>query len=354
MLKEIHERPRAIRQTLSGRIDIFAGDVNLELDPDDAALRAFDTVEIVACGTSYHAGLYAKQRFERFVDLRVDVTLASEFDVDDHVDTARTLAVAISQSGETADTLSATRSSTAAGMPRLAITNTVGSTLTREVDDSLYIRAGPEIGVAATKTFVSQVVTLGLLTVHLGRVRDALTAEQAGDLLESLRSLPDAIQHVLDDNQHILQVADRYNDGEGFFFIGRRVVHPVALESALKLKETAYVHAEGFAAGELKHGPLALVTERTPVIALLTDYSAREETLSNVREVRSRGAPVIGLSSDPEVERVCETVIEVPETGVFEPLVANVALQLFAYHIADSKGRSIDKPRNLAKSVTVE
>ena len=239
-------------------------------------------------------------------------------------------------------------------MPRLAITNTVGSTLTREVDDSLYIRARPEISVAATKTFVSQVVTLGLLTVHLGRVRDALTAEQAGDLLESLRSLPDAIQHVLDDNQHILQVADRYNDGEGFFFVRRRVVHPVALESALKLKGIAYVHAEGFAAGELKHGPLALVTERTPVIALLTDYSAREETLSNVREVRSRGAPVIGLSSDPEVERVCETVIEVPETGVSEPLVANVALQLSAYHIADSEGRSIDKPRNLARSVTVE
>jgi glucosamine--fructose-6-phosphate aminotransferase (isomerizing) len=354
MLKEIHEQPQATRQALSGRIDELAGEVDLDLDLDDAALRAFDTVEIVACGTSYHAGLYAKRLFERFTDLRVDVTLASEFEVGDHVDTARTLAVAITQSGETADTLSAMRAATAVGMPSLAVTNTVGSTITREVDDTVYIRAGPEIGVAATKTFVSQVATLGLLTVHLGRTRDALTAEQAADLLASLRSLPDAIQWVLDDDRHISRVADEYADGEAFFFIGRQLAHPVALESALKLKEIAYVHAEGFAAGELKHGPLALVTERTPVIAVLTDYSARGETLSNVKEVQSRRAPVIGVASGSDGKRVCDAVIEVPQTGVFEPLVGNVALQLFAYHIANRKGRSIDKPRNLAKSVTVE
>ncbi len=354
MLKEIHEQPHALRQTLSGRVDTLSGTVDLDLGLDDAVLRAFDAVEIVACGTSYHAGLYAKQLLERFADLRVDVTLASEFDVGTHVDTARTLAVAVSQSGETADTLSAIRSATAAGMPSLAVTNTVGSTITREVDDVLYIRAGPEIGVAATKTFVSQVVALGLLTVHLGRTRNVLTADRATELLRDLRSLPEAIQDVLDDDQYISRVADRYADGEAFFFIGRQVGHPVALESALKLKEISYDHAEGFAAGELKHGPLALVTDRTPVIALLTDYSAREETLSNVKEVQSRGAPVVGVSSDADVERTCETVIEVPDAGVFEPLVANVALQLFAYHIANSKGRPIDKPRNLAKSVTVE
>ena len=354
MLKEIHEQPHALRQALSGRLDTLAGDVRLDLDLDDAVLRAIDTVEIVACGTSYHAGLYAKHLLERFADLRVDVTLASEFDVGGHVDTARTLAMAISQSGETADTLSAIRAATAAGMPSLAITNTVGSTITREVDDSVYIRAGPEIGVAATKTFVSQVVTLGLLTVHLGRTRDALTADRASALLEAIRSLPDAIQDVLDGDQYISRVADRYADGAAFFFIGRQIGHPVALESALKLKEISYDHAEGFAAGELKHGPLALVTEETPVIALLTAHSAREETLSSVREVQSRSAPVVGLSSDPDAEQICETTIEVPEAGVFEPLVANVALQLFAYHVADSKGRSIDKPRNLAKSVTVE
>jgi glucosamine--fructose-6-phosphate aminotransferase (isomerizing) len=354
MLKEIHEQPHALRQTLSGRTDLLSGTTQLDLGLDDAVIRAIDTVEIVACGTSYHAGLYAKHLLERFANLRVDVTLASEFDVGSHVDTARTLAVAVSQSGETADTLSAIRSATAAGMPSLAITNTVGSTITRTVDDALYIRAGPEIGVAATKTFVSQVVTLGLLTVHFGRTRDALTADQATELLRNLRSLPEAIQDVLDDNQYISRVADRYADGEAFFFIGRQVAHPVALESALKLKEISYDHAEGFAAGELKHGPLALVTDRTPVIALLTDCSAHEETLSNVKEVQSRGAPVIGLSSKSDVETVCETAIEVPASGVFESLVANVALQLFAYHIANSKGRSIDKPRNLAKSVTVE
>jgi glucosamine--fructose-6-phosphate aminotransferase (isomerizing) len=354
MLKEIHEQPQALRQALSGRLDELSGEVDLELGLDDAVLRAFETVEIVACGTSYHAGLYAKYLLERFADLRVDVTLASEFEVGDHVDTARTLAIAVSQSGETADTLSAIRTATAAGMPSLAVTNTVGSTITREVDDALYIRAGPEIGVAATKTFVSQVVTLGLLTVHLGRTRDALTADRASELLRSVRSLPDAIQDVLDDDRYISRVADRYADGDAFFFIGRRLGHPVALESALKLKEISYDHAEGFAAGELKHGPLALVTEDTPVVALLTDHAGYEETLSNVREVQSRGAPVVGLSSSPDAESVCETTVSVPEAGVFEPLVANVALQLFAYHIANSKGRSIDKPRNLAKSVTVE
>jgi glucosamine--fructose-6-phosphate aminotransferase (isomerizing) len=354
MLKEIHEQPRALRQTLSGQVDTLSGTVDLGLCLDETVLRAIDTVEIVACGTSYHAGLYAKHLLERFADLRVDVTLASEFDVADHVDTARTLAVAVSQSGETADTLSAIRAATAAGMPSLAVTNTVGSTITRKVDDALYIRAGPEIGVAATKTFVSQVVTLGLLAVHVGRVRDALTADGASDLLGTLRSLPDAIQDVLDGDRHISRIADRYADGEAFFFIGRQVAHPVALESALKLKEISYDHAEGFAAGELKHGPLALVTEETPVVALLTDYSAPEETLSNVKEVQARGAPVVGLSTDSDAGASCETVIGVPEAGVFEPLVANVALQLFAYHVADSKGRAIDKPRNLAKSVTVE
>ncbi len=354
MLKEIHEQPQALRQALSGRVDALSGEVDLDLGLDDAVLRAFDTVEIVACGTSYHAGLYAKHLLERFANLRVDVTLASEFEVGPHVDTARTLAIAVSQSGETADTLSAIRAATAAGMPSLAITNTVGSTITREVDDAVYIRAGPEIGVAATKTFVSQVVTLGLLTVHLGRTRDALTADRASELLREIRSLPDALQDVLDDDAYISRVADRYADGEAFFFIGRQVAHPVALESALKLKEISYDHAEGFAAGELKHGPLALVTEDTPVLAFLTDYSGSEETVSNVKEVQSRGAPVVGLSSDRGHETACETLIEVPEVGVFEPLVANVALQLFAYHVANSKGRSIDKPRNLAKSVTVE
>ena len=354
MLKEIHEQPRALRQALSGRVDALSGAVDLDVDLSRGFLRNLSEIQIVACGTSYHAGLYAKRLFEAYADIRVTVEIASEYAFDGGSDPRDTLVVAVTQSGETADTLSAIRRAVAAGARTLSVTNTVGSTVTRDVDETVYIRAGPEIGVAATKTFASQVATLALIAVHFGRVRGTLTSDAAGDVLSSLRRLPGAVQSVLDTDATIREIAEAHAAGEAFFFIGRGLGYPVALESALKLKEISYDHAEGFAAGELKHGPLALVTPETPVIALLTDGTRPSETLNNVKEVASRGAPVIGVSTIDDAETFCDDVIDLPSAGQMEPLVATVALQLFAYHIANLKGRPIDKPRNLAKSVTVE
>jgi glucosamine--fructose-6-phosphate aminotransferase (isomerizing) len=354
MLKEIHEQPQALRQSLSGRVDELAGEVDLDLDLPREVLRRVDHIELVACGTSYHASLYARELLETHADVTVSASLASEYHVHDGVNPDRTLAIAVTQSGETADTLSAIRRASDVGMHTAAITNTVASTVTREVDDTVYIRAGPEIGVAATKTFVSQVATLALFTVELGRVRNALSPDEAGRLLEDLHDLPGAVQDVLDADPEIERLARKFADSDSFFYIGRRYGYPVALESALKLKEISYDHAEGFAAGELKHGPLALVTPETPVIALLTEGTRPEETLNNVKEVESRGAPVVGLATLEAADSFCDATVEVPSIGEMEPLVANVALQLFAYHVANLKGRPIDKPRNLAKSVTVE
>lgn len=354
MLKEIHEQPRALRQAINGRIDELATSVDLDVDLPDEYLRSVEEIQIVACGTSYHAGLFAKELLEAKADVRVTVHVASEYDFRGGRDPWRTLVVAITQSGETADTLSALREAARAGTRTLALTNTLGSTVTREADDTVFIRAGPEIGVAATKTFVSQVATAAVIAVHLGQVRNEMSTEAATELLESLRDLPGAVQQVLDRDAQIRETAREYADSDAFFYIGRRAGHPVALESALKLKEISYDHAEGFAAGELKHGPLALITPDTPVVAILTNETESKKTLNNVKEVKSRGAPVIGVASDPDATAHVDATFDVPDCGPMEPVVANVALQLFAYHVAHSKGRSIDKPRNLAKSVTVE
>ncbi|REA02393.1 glutamine--fructose-6-phosphate transaminase (isomerizing) [Haloferax sp. Atlit-6N] len=354
MHKEIHEQPTALRQAISGRIDELAGHATLEVDLRDAFLESIDEIHIVACGTSYHAGLYAKELFEPLTDVSVRVDLASEYRVHDGHDTQRTLVIAVTQSGETADTLTAIRQAKSCGMTTLAITNTVGSTITREVDDALFIKAGPEIGVAATKTFVSQVTILALFGTYLSRLRGTLAAGDAADLLANIRQLPSAVQIVLDAESQIQRLASQYADSEAFFFIGRALGYPVALESALKLKEISYAHAEGFAAGELKHGPLALVTEDTPVIALLNSGAIADQTRTNVKEVEARGGPVVGLTTTGQPDSFCRHTIEIPELGRLEPLVSNVALQLFAYHVANELGRSIDKPRNLAKSVTVE
>ncbi len=354
MLKEIHEQPRSLRQTLSGRVDAVGGDVDLELDMPEQYLQSVEEVQVVACGTSYHAGLYAQQLIEELADVRVSVKVASEYEFTGGRDPWRTLVVAVTQSGETADTLSAMREAARAGARTMAVTNTVGSTAAREADDAIYIRAGPEIGVAATKTFAAQVTTLSLLSVYLGRERGMLAADDASELLENARGLPGAIQQILDVEDEIREVAEEYVDGEAFFFVGRKLGCPVALEGALKLKEISYAHAEGFAAGELKHGTLALVTPNTPVLAVLTEGANPKATLNNVKEVESRGAPVIGISSYEGAEKFLDATFDVPELGRLEPLLANVYLQLFAYHVAKIMGRSIDKPRNLAKSVTVE
>lgn len=356
MLKEIHEQPAALRQTLSGRVDGSTGEVELDIDFSTEYLESIEEVQFVACGTSYHAGLYAANLLEEHADVRASTEIASEYQFIGGGDPRRTLVVAVTQSGETADTLAALRRAKRAGADTLAVTNTLGSTVTREAGEAVFIRAGPEIGVAATKTFCSQVVTLSLLAVSIGRARSTLSATTARELLTDLRGLPGAVQQVLDQTDNIRRVAEDYADNDGFFFIGRRLGVPVALEGALKLKEISYDNAEGFPAGELKHGPLALVTSETPVLAILTAGSNPDETLNNVKEVEARGAPVIGCrtATRSEMDKFAIQTFQVPELGEFEPLVANVVLQLFSYHIANIKDRSIDKPRNLAKSVTVE
>ncbi|WP_318570008.1 glutamine--fructose-6-phosphate transaminase (isomerizing) [Salinigranum marinum] len=354
MLKEIHEQPTALRQTLSGRIDELNGEAEIEIDLPKEYLNSLDEVTFIACGTSYHAGLYAAQLVESLADVRASAEVASEYEFDGGRDPWRTLVVPVTQSGETADTLSALRRAKRAGARSLAVTNTLGSTVTREADDTVFIRAGPEIGVAATKTFVSQVATLALLTVSVARARGTMSTTEAIEFLSNVRQLPGAVQRVLDAEAAVRDAAETYADGGAFFFIGRKLGYPVALEGALKLKEIAYVHAEGFAAGELKHGPLALVTSDSPVLAVLSQGANAHATLNNVKEVESRGAPVLGCTSVADAEKFLDRSFEVPELGALSPLVANVCFQLFAYHVAKLKGRSIDKPRNLAKSVTVE
>ena len=354
MRKEIHEQPTALRQTLSGRIDLDHGDVDLDVAFPQGYLDSLEEVQFVACGTSHYASQYGAALLEELADVRATVEIASEYSFEGGRDPWRTLVIAVTQSGETADTLGAVRHAADAGARTLAVTNTLGSSVTREADDTLFIRAGPEIGVAATKTFASQVATLALLTVAVGRGRGTLSAADAREVLGDLRSLPGGVQQVLDAEETVLEAAREYRDADAFFFVGRRFGYPVALEGALKLKEISYDHAEGFAAGELKHGPLALVSERTPILAVLTAGSDAAETANNVIEAQTRGAPAIGAVSAGDGAGSLDWALEVPSVGVFEPLVANVYFQLFAYHVANLKDRSIDKPRNLAKSVTVE
>ena len=354
MRKEIHEQPTALRQTLAGRLDLEAGDVDLDVSFPPGFLADLEEIRIVACGTSYYAGRYAAQLFEEFAGVRTTVEIASEYEFGAGRTPDRTLVIAVTQSGETADTLGAIRRANAVGARTFAVTNTLGSTVTREVDGTAFIRAGPEIGVAATKTFASQVATLAMLAVSVGRDRGALAPTDARTVLEDLRGLPGAIQQVLDEEETVREAAREYEDSEAFFFVGRALGVPVALEGALKLKEISYEHAEGFAAGELKHGPLALVTADTPVLAVLTEGGRPRETRNNVTEAQTRGAPAIGCVSADRDPGTLDVAFEVPDVGIAEPLVANVYLQLFAYHVANEKGRPIDKPRNLAKSVTVE
>jgi len=346
MKKEIFEQPESIARTIEGRVSVEDG-IHLEGFPP-GAFDDVDRVQFVACGTSYHASLYGKHLLvERGIPAQV--SLASEYagmplPVDD-----RTLVVGVTQSGETADTLAALRAARAGGARTLAVTNVPDSTADRECDDALYIRAGPEIGVAATKTFSSQVATLLMFA-------DRLAGTEGGpDAVErrrALTALPGNLKLVLD-SSGAAAVAREYRDSDAYFFIGRGVAHPVAMEGALKLKEISYKHAEGFPAGELKHGPLALVTENTPVIAVLSGPQD-ERTLANVEEVSARGAPVIAVSDRADLDRV-DQVLSIPETHPdLTPVLANVQLQLLSYHLADLLDRAIDKPRNLAKSVTVE
>lgn len=352
MFKEIHEQPKALRECLRSRVEETTGTISLD---GLTTPHSYDAVQFVACGTSYHAALYGAALLREH-DIPVQVFLASEYATSPPPLTKNTLVIGITQSGETADTLSALRTARDRGDVRtLAVTNVVGSTVARECDDVVYIRAGPEIGVAATKTFSSQVLTLNLLALAIS---PHLTSSPAQDqeLLVELRTLPQKVQTVLDTSR-AERVAESILGANAYFFIGRRHHYPVALEGALKFKEVTYEHAEGFASGELKHGPLALITDQTPVFATVTgtgDWA--QKTVSNVKEVEARGAPIVPITDgQSDVDQYAEHVLEIPKTHPrLAPILANVQLQLVAYHAANKLGRSIDKPRNLAKSVTVE
>jgi glucosamine--fructose-6-phosphate aminotransferase (isomerizing) len=352
MLKEIHEQPRALQENLAGRISEIDGDTRLNVGLTDKDIVSLDRLSIIACGTSYHAGLLAKYLFPRAAGLAVDVEVASEFQ---HLQLRpRNLVMGITQSGETADTLISLKKSKTCGVRSLAITNVVGSTVTNLVDGTIYTRCGPEIGVAATKTFTSQLAALFLLATRLGRARNHLSPDQGRKMMVELTRLPGLVQSVLDKREEIKTIAEEYADASCYFFIGRDYLYPIALEGALKMKEIAYIPSEGYAGGELKHGPLALITEETPVVALAT---CGRKIQSNIKEVRARGADVIAFATegDPDIGKVASKVIELPDTRpVYSAVLCTVGIQLLAYYTAAKLGLPIDKPRNLAKCVTVE
>ncbi|WMW24538.1 glutamine--fructose-6-phosphate transaminase (isomerizing) [Methanolobus sediminis] len=358
MLKEIHEQPTSIQNTFAGKLSELEGNVTLEeiyLKPDE--VKRLRRATIIACGTSWNAGILGKYLFEKLAGLHTDVETASEFRYSNPVLCGEELTIAITQSGETADTLAAVRSSASYGCRSIAITNVVGSTITRESDSVLYTRAGPEIGVAATKTFTAQLMALYMLAINLGRTRGVISANEAKDLIVGIKKLPGQIQKVLSRKEEINECAVQFADKRDYFFIGRYLNYPVALEGALKLKEISYIHAEGYAAGELKHGPLALITDETPVVAIATKGHTYEKILSNIKEVKARDATVIAVADDDdtEIDKYVDVVIRVPPTHeLLSPVLSSVTLQLLSYYTAHAKGCSIDKPRNLAKSVTVE
>jgi glucosamine--fructose-6-phosphate aminotransferase (isomerizing) len=358
MLKEIHEQPTSIQNTFAGKLSELEGTVTLEeiyLKPEE--VKRLRRATIIACGTSWNAGILGKYLFEKLAGLHTDVETASEFRYSNPVLCGEELTIAITQSGETADTLAAVRSSASYGCRSIAITNVVGSTITRESDSVLYTRAGPEIGVAATKTFTAQLMALYMLAINLGRTRGVISANEAKDLIVGIKKLPGQIQKVLSRKNTINECAVQFADKRDYFFIGRYLNFPVALEGALKLKEISYIHAEGYAAGELKHGPLALITDETPVVAIATKGHTYEKILSNIKEVKARNATVIAVADDDdtEIEKYVDEVIRVPPAHeLLSPVLSSVALQLLSYYTALAKDCSIDKPRNLAKSVTVE
>ncbi|UYM03827.1 glutamine--fructose-6-phosphate transaminase (isomerizing) [Solicola gregarius] len=360
MLKEIDEQPQAVADTLLGR---YAADGSLQLDEmrlSDDELRDIDKVIIIACGTAFYAGLVAKYAIEHWTRVPCEVELASEFRYRDPIVDRSTLVVAISQSGETMDTLMAIRHARTQRANVLAICNTNGSTIPRESDAVIYTHAGPEIAVASTKGFLSQVVACYLLGLYLAQVRGAKFGDEITAIMHELESLPAAIRRVLDDGEQVRELARELVDKRSVLFLGRHAGYPVALEGALKLKELAYIHAEGFAAGELKHGPIALIEDDLPVFVIVPPRGRdqlNEKVISNVQEIRARGARTIVLAEDGDEHVVpyADHLIRLPRVPtLMQPLVATVPLQLFACELADRLGHDVDQPRNLAKSVTVE
>jgi glucosamine--fructose-6-phosphate aminotransferase (isomerizing) len=357
MLKEIYEQPEALTNAMRGRLDEadatahFGG---LNLDPRQ--LRGVERIIMTACGTSYHAGLVGEYLFEELARIPVEVEYASELRYRNPPVDRNTITLAITQSGETADTLAAMRESKRMGHTTLAICNVVGSSIAREADGGVYLHAGTEVGVASTKAFTSQVCVLAMLAVYFGRTRH-LSASQGARLLDELRALPDAVREALRCHDVVKQVAQRHAHARNVLYLGRQYLYPVALEGALKLKEISYIHAEGYPAAEMKHGPIALVDEETPSVFLVPRGQVFDKVMSNMQEIKARRGPVIAIASpdDREVARVADDVIPIPDVPEWlQPIVAAIPLQLLAYEISLLRGCDVDKPRNLAKSVTVE
>ncbi|WP_018084539.1 glutamine--fructose-6-phosphate transaminase (isomerizing) [Desulfurispora thermophila] len=357
MLKEIHEQPVALRDTLSGRLSPDNQSVNLDLSLSEDEVRQFNKIFITACGTAYHAGVVGKYVMEKLAGLPVEVDIASEFRYRDPFVDQRTLVIVVSQSGETADTLAALREAKRRGAHVLAVTNVVDSSVAREADDVLYTWAGPEIAVASTKAYTTQLVAMYLIALYLAEKRNKKSLVERVAIISELRKLADKARVILENGRVIQDFVAAYKHVPSTFFIGRGLDYAVALEGALKLKEISYIHAEAYAAGELKHGTLALITGGVPVIALVTQQSLFEKMLSNIKEVKAREATVLALAMDGEADlaKVVDHVLHIPRTHeLLTPVLSVIPLQLLAYHMAVARGCDVDQPRNLAKSVTVE
>jgi len=358
MLKEIFEQPKAVADTLIGRLSDNNQILLDELHMSKQEIQSLKKITVIACGTAYHAGLVAKYAIEKWAKIPVDVEIASEFRYRDPIIDASTLVIAISQSGETMDTLMAVRHAKGAGARVLAICNTNSSTIPRESDAVLYTHAGPEIAVASTKALLTQIVAVYLIALHLAQANGSLSDDQVHEIYKELLELPGKIEQILETVEPLRELTRKFAKNDTVLFLGRNIGYPVALEGALKLKELAYIHAEGFAGGELKHGPIALIDQGTPVIAILPagkEHALDEKMLSNIQEVKARGARVIVIAEEGVVVEGAEHVITIPAARpIFQPILATVPLQVFAYEMAVARGNDVDQPRNLAKSVTVE
>jgi glucosamine--fructose-6-phosphate aminotransferase (isomerizing) len=358
MLKEIHEQPSVFRNTIGQRTNEQTGEVvlgGLNLGEDE--LKNIHRIQIVACGTAYYSGLVGKYVIEKLARVPVEVLLASEFRYSNPVCDEHTLVVGVSQSGETADTIAAIELARSCGAQTMAIVNVQGSTITRKVHGVLYIHAGPEIGVASTKAYMAMLVAFELFGLWLAQKLGRISEDYSRRIIHELKVLPQKMEEILRTKEEVLKVAQKYKDYLNFLFLGRDLNYPTALEGALKLKEISYIHAEGYAAGEMKHGPIALLDKNCPVVAIMTGSSVYDKTLSNVVEARSRDCRVLALISrgDSKARAIVDDIMVVPDTEeILSPLLNVLPLQLFAYYVADLKGADVDQPRNLAKSVTVE
>lgn len=357
MLKEIHEQPKAIKDTLTSRVlknsKVQLDDINITKEE----LESFDRVFIVACGTAYHAGLVGKTIIEKLAKIPVEVDIASEFRYRDPLITDKSLLIVVSQSGETADTLAVLRDAKRIGAKVLAITNVVGSSASREAHHVLYTWAGPEIAVASTKAYETQLIAMYILGIYFGEVKGTISNEEAETLKEELMNLPEKVNEILVKKEDLQKFASKNYMDKDLFFLGRGLDYAVALEGSLKLKEISYIHSEAYAGGELKHGPIALIEQGIPVIALLTEDRLKDKMISNIREVVARGARVLAIANegDEDAKEVCDDVVYIPRTNsLLTPVLSVVPLQLISYYMAKQKGCDVDKPRNLAKSVTVE